>query len=433
MSADDDRRRADKTVDHDDAARIYAETLGLDEDEDEREPVDDDEELEAGPDSDDDLDDTVGESTLHDGAAPEPPLEAKRRLPVRGAVLVGLAGGLWALVAVKRCDGTEVPGPDVAITEEEPSAEEEPSLPSDDPEPAIEIETPPTPAMDGEAELDAEDAPLPPDSDPHPEPAPWTEGAREPSEVGYTVRHGGSIKNVANLFKIFHHEIQALNPGVELERSLPPNTRVVVYRKPKEGQSESIGLPSAGSLENGVPMLEGAGRQLKAIPWKTYGTANTVALLDRVLRQWAAEGHAQPVLVGNMSSRTGGRLEPHSTHQSGRDVDLGYPQKLPAGEELNWREMTAANLDFDETWALLKLIVQSGQVECIYIDRAIQKLLYDYALANGVMDKRALRKWMEYPRPTGSEGALIQHVKGHVDHMHVRFECQPDEPRCKSK
>jgi murein endopeptidase len=283
-------------------------------------------------------------------------------------------------------------------------------------------------------EIDAEDsAPLPPEADPHPEPAPWTEQARAPKEVTYTVRHGGSIKNVANLFKIFHHEIQALNPGVDLERALPPQTRVVVYRKPEGAQSESVGLPSAGSLEGGVPMPEGPGRQLKAIPWKAWATEHTVALLDRVLRQWSAEGHAQPVLVGNMSARTGGRLDPHSTHQSGRDVDLGYPQKLPAGEELNWREMSDANLDRDETWALLKLLVSSGEVEAIYIDRSIQKLLYDHAVATGLMSKRALREWMEYPRGSGTAGTLIQHVKGHIDHMHVRFECQPDEPRCKSR
>ena len=43
-------------------------------------------------------------------------------------------------------------------------------------------------------------------------------------------------------------------------------------------------------------------------------------------------------------------------------MDLGYPQKLPAGEELNWRSMTAENLDAEETWNLLKLLRSTGQV-----------------------------------------------------------------------
>ncbi len=430
MAADDDQRSDDDAVEHDDAARIYAETLGLDDEELEAEGAD--AEPDAELQSDDDLDDAGRDETLHDGAAVEA-TPAKPKLPLRGAVLVGIAGGLWTLVAVKRCDDTQPPVPEAALSQDVDAVEEEEPTPQR----AIEIETPPEPVMDAEVEIDAEadeeSAPLPPELDPHPEPATWVEQAREPKEVTYTVRHGGSIKNVANLFKIFHHEIQSLNPGVDLERTLPPQTRVVVYRKPEGARSESVGLPSAGSLEGGVPMTEGPGRQLKAIPWKSWGTAHTVALLDRVLRQWAAEGHTQPILVGNMSARTGGRLEPHSTHQSGRDVDLGYPQKLPASEELNWREMNEVNLDRDETWALLELLVQTGKVECIYIDRSIQKLLYDHAIAKGIMSKRALREWMEYPRPSGTDGTLIRHVKGHSDHLHVRFACQPDEPRCKSR
>jgi murein endopeptidase len=82
---------------------------------------------------------------------------------------------------------------------------------------------------------------------------------------------------------------------------------------------------------------------------------------------------------------------------------------------------------------LLQLLVRSGEIEHIYIDRGIQKLLYEHAVDKHLLSKGALRKWMEYPRPSGSGAALIQHVKGHTDHMHVRFRCQPDEPRCKSR
>src|SRR5690606_28045319 len=123
-------------------------------------------------------------------------------------------------------------------------------------------------------------------------------------------------------------------------------------------------------------------RRLMAIPWKSWATGHTVALLDLVLRRWAETGGNQPILVGNLSSRHGGKLEPHGTHQSGRDADLGYPQKLVPGEEHNWREMNASNLDGDGTWKLLQILVETGRVEVIYIDRQVQKLLYEHALAN---------------------------------------------------
>jgi hypothetical protein len=59
-----------------------------------------------------------------------------------------------------------------------------------------------------------------PEEPPEPEIAPgetpwveenWTEGIEAPTEVAYTVKRGGQLKNVANLFKIYHHEIVELS------------------------------------------------------------------------------------------------------------------------------------------------------------------------------------------------------------------------------
>lgn len=387
---------------------------------------------------------TEGEagSTFTGDAAP--PSGRRRAL---GPGLLVMGGGVWVLAAVMRCagpppaDSLAVPpavSGDAASTEDEaPQA----ALADDDgfsePSAEAEREAAPIPAADATREADADaDADEADDEeaalDEPTSPPSWLDDVSPPDVVHYVVRRGGSMKNVANLFKIYHHEIQALNPGVDLETELAPGTKLVVYRKKDGAASQSIGFPSSGSLEGGVPMLGGPGRELKAIPWKSWATASTVATLDRILRQWAARGSSQPVLVGNMSAREGGRLEPHSTHQSGRDVDLGYPQKLPKGEELNWREMTADNLDAEATWALLRLLRESGKVEVVFIDRKIQKLLYDHAVKQG-MSKARLRRWMEHPRSGPVSSAFIQHVAGHSDHLHVRFHCTANEPRCKSR
>ncbi len=58
--------------------------------------------------------------------------------------------------------------------------------------------------------------------------AAWAQDFKVPDKVIYTVKRGGSMKMVANLYKIFHHEIEALNPGVSLERELGPGTKLVV-------------------------------------------------------------------------------------------------------------------------------------------------------------------------------------------------------------
>lgn len=412
--------------------------MSNDETSDDELPADlpDEEALEADEDATSEGDEDPAEAVP--AAPPEPP-----RSKI-GLIMFASAGALWGLFGMMRCDAKEdTTPPSAAVTEaepadalpsvkDEPDAAPEPALPDEAPEPEPAADTPERP----DAEPDAAPEPEPLDAgdfDPRPKPASWAHDFEEPSTVKYTVRRGGTLENVANLYKIFHHEITALNPGVKLEQELPPKTAVVVYKDDGDESSQSIGLPSNGKLQGGVPMVDGPGRVMKMIGWKSFGTANTVAVLDKVLRRWADTGHRQPVLVGNMSSRSGGKLSPHSTHQSGRDVDLGYMQILPAGEELNWRLMDSRNLDAKETWALMSMLVQTGQVEVIYVDREIQKLLHDYAVKHQLMPKSALSKWMEYPSPTGSGNPVMQHVKGHADHMHVRFKCQPHEKQCQSR
>mgnify|MGYP001222473752 CR=1 FL=1 len=399
----------------------------------------------AGPDEDDPEAEREGEGEDHpgadetdeDGSDEEHEAAASEAAPARrrslGPTLFVLGAGLWVVAGALRCSAPKGPtaaidvdAPEVAVADDEAPGD-------DDDDDHVAVAPPaPVPAADDvspipEEEEDAEDelAPV--------APADWAAGAPAPDTVTYTIRRGGSAKNVANLFKIFHHEMTELNPGVDLDAELAPGTSLVVYRRPSDGVSESVGAPSAGSLVGGVPMMSGRGRELKMIPWKSYATAHTVSTLDKILDQWAARGHAQPVLVGNMSARDGGRLEPHSTHQSGRDVDISYIQRLPKGEELNWREMTQDNLDAAETWALLELLRESGTVEMVFIDRAVQKLLYDWAVEKGGKSKGQLKRWMEYPRNGPVTSAFIQHVPGHVDHIHVRFDCPKSQARCISK
>jgi murein endopeptidase len=424
--AADEPRPAERRVIH--VGRVVDEELGDDVPE-----LDDD--RDAGSDSamesdaydDEDVDDDDLDASIE---APSPAPETKR-LGLAPTLLLGGAA-LWGAVALIRCQS---PGelPTTAVPTSEIEAQPEPADVAPEDVEAVPEGQPPARKGDP-ADDDADATPSGPAGEGWPRPvrADWAEGLKMPTSVGYTIRRGGTLENVANLFKIFHHEILELNPGTTLEHELAPNTRVVVWRGNDAAASESVGFPSAGSLTDAVPMIEGRGRKLLAIPWKTWGTAETVAVLDRVLDAWAARGDVQPILVGNLSNRTGGRLEPHSTHQSGRDVDLGYPQKLAKGAELGWQEITASNLDAAETWTLLRMLVETGAVEEIYIDRSIQKLLHEHAVANESVPEESLSKWMEYPRPTGTR-ALIQHVPGHTDHLHVRIACPPGDVKCKTR
>jgi len=259
-------------------------------------------------------------------------------------------------------------------------------------------------------------------------------GARAiPTQVHYTVARGGTLEDVANLFGIYHHEITELNPGIGLREELAPDTRVVVYRAGTGGaDSESIGRPSNGELDGGVPMVEGPGRRLRPNRLKLWGTAETVARLDWVLRQWHARyPQHHDILVGNLSRRSGGKVRPHRTHQSGRDVDLSYIQLWDGVSDIHWRKMGAHNLDAAGNWLLLQLLAETEALEVIFIDYSIQKLLYEHALNEGLLTEEELGRWMQFPDGKSARDRIIRHAPGHVDHIHVRFRCSESDSRCR--
>lgn len=246
----------------------------------------------------------------------------------------------------------------------------------------------------------------------------------------YRISRGGTLRNVANLYKIHHHEVIKLNPSVDPDQDLEPTTEIVVF-KDSGRLSESVGMPHDGSIVNAVPMVDGPGRKIMAERWKTWATRSTVQQLDHVLTRWASlEPKAPPVLVGNLSARHGGPIGPHKSHQSGRDADLSYIARWDGKQPVTWQRMNADNLDAGLTWRLLKLLTQEARVEAIYMDRSIQRLLLDHAKRHGTIRATRLHQWLEVA--DNSKAALIRHVAGHVDHFHVRFACPDDNPRCRS-
>lgn len=256
----------------------------------------------------------------------------------------------------------------------------------------------------------------------------------EPEVVHYTIKSGGTARDVANRFGIFHSAMQALNPNLTLDQHLPAGSDVVVYRKDPKVESLSIGLPWQGELEGGVPMIPGPGRILYAHPFKAWGTASTIARLDYVLRQWAKRyPDAPPILVGNLSKRTGGKVRPHRSHQSGRDVDLSFISHWDGSSTPKWQVMRKDNLDAKRTWDLLQLLVETSAIDVIIIDYGVQKLLYDYAKEKALFTPEQLARWMEYPDGRGASRRIIVHAPGHDDHIHARFKCRPENTRCRSK
>lgn len=188
----------------------------------------------------------------------------------------------------------------------------------------------------------------------------------------------------------------------------------VVAETPEALGSASIGWPSNGSLFNGVQLTDSS--ELSVVDSENaWGTEETVEYLRTAVSAVCAQFPSTPPLhVGHLSARKGGPLSPHRSHQSGRDVDLGYYYV----DGSRWyRRAHAGNLDRDRTWALMRALITRTDVEMIIVDRSIQRLLREHARNLG-----ADPGWLEgLFDGRGALTPLFRHAPGHRTHFHVRF------------
>ena len=179
--------------------------------------------------------------------------------------------------------------------------------------------------------------------------------------------------------------------------------------------SMSLGAPSAGSLLNGVRAEDGPLFKIQN-PAGAFGTQETVDYLCAAIRRVQSEFPETPALaLGHISAKDGGPLQPHISHQSGRDVDISFYYR----DGSPWYSRgTKQNLDLPRTWAFVRALVIETDVDMILIDQSIQALLEDYALSTGEN-----AEWVRslFHGAGGGLRRIIRHAPGHATHLHIRF------------
>ena len=191
----------------------------------------------------------------------------------------------------------------------------------------------------------------------------------------------------------------------------------------------SIGPPSDGRLVNGVQIPPGEGWQRKRIP-SSYGTTHAITHLVAALQEFhRSSGYERDLLLGSMSRRHGGKLEGHTSHQSGRDIDIRLPLST---EHPPWFPIKPWRVDYEALWALVSALADTGEVSIIFLDYELQKALHKAAADMGV-DKSVRRRMIQWPRGNAAFSGMIRHESGHDAHIHVRFRCGPHETECVAK
>lgn len=258
--------------------------------------------------------------------------------------------------------------------------------------------------------------------------------------IEHEVASGETWWSIGDRHGVDGSDLLGYNVG-ELGRELEPGERVavwidpIVYRSivedpepdsPVRAGAHGVGDPNHGRLIAGVQIPAGEHWELR-FPKSAYGTTYAVRSLLAALDEFAAtSGYRRPIKLGTMSRPRGGQVGSHASHQSGRDLDVRLPlrESVPAG-----LQPTARRVDWLAVWHLLDAFVETGAVQVIFLDYAMQKRVRKAAEAAGVEAGR-LDELLQWPGGSGTNHAIVRHEPGHAQHMHVRFRCGPAEPEC---
>jgi penicillin-insensitive murein DD-endopeptidase len=194
------------------------------------------------------------------------------------------------------------------------------------------------------------------------------------------------------------------------------------------GGAQSIGAPNAGKLR-GAARLKGSRVLRQRKDAHSWALPELVHLLQSAAGHVAKKHKNAVLLLGDLSGRTGGPLEGHNSHQSGRDADVGFFVMNSKGKPVNVRHFVAfdnsgkgrelpwANFDEARNWTLVESLLTSDKadVHYIFITGGLRAKLLAYAARKKVSKElltRAAAAMM-----SGRDADL------HDDHMHVRIAC----------
>jgi YD repeat-containing protein len=215
-----------------------------------------------------------------------------------------------------------------------------------------------------------------------------------------------------------------------------PSVRILSFTTPRgqpvtlryKQKSRSVGRTNRGHLEDGR-CLPNQGPGFVHPGDAACGTDETVTLvlfaIGEVMRDYP---DTVPIVVGALSMPTGGKLRPHKSHRSGRDIDFGF---FRTGNEAlhHFEDIAADRIDFDKSFLLMANLIATGRVQNIFVNYALQSRLHQAARDMGYDD--AQLSWLfEYPRGRKAQAGVIRHAKGHTRHFHVRFVCPTGDSTC---
>lgn len=206
-----------------------------------------------------------------------------------------------------------------------------------------------------------------------------------------------------------------------------PARAAVSTAGPIPGPVRIIGGGAAGGCFTGGVRLPDHGPGFQTIHRDRssfWGTPQTIAGIELLAREAAADGFPT-LLVEDISRPRGGPMAPHVAHQVGLDADIALDMRArPPLDRAERNDIVLASLVRADQrgidpyrWSsrvitLLHLAATLPHIDRVLVNPAIKRQLCRQVTGD--------RSWLRFIRPW----------YGHAAHMHVHFQCPPDQPAC---
>ncbi len=201
----------------------------------------------------------------------------------------------------------------------------------------------------------------------------------------------------------------------------------------------SLGSPTTGHLVGGAHLNDAP--YLRVMPADQAGDVRwgLGALVGMIERAAQRVRHAYPgavLNVGHLSKASGGEIEQHASHESGRDADLPFYVQDARNRQIFADHMVSfhgdgtaptwpgAKFDDAKNWALVSALLEDpvARVSHIFVSAPLRLRLLGYAQHIGAPEAIRTRAAFAMVQPHGS--------LPHDDHFHVRIACPAGMTGC---
>jgi len=246
--------------------------------------------------------------------------------------------------------------------------------------------------------------------------------------IYHKVRKGDNLTKIAKKYRTTVRNLENLNRlrgnKKKAQRLMHPGKMVLV----RLGDPKDL-LEARPFLADWVQLKTQKGYNIKR-PAASYGRPWAMNLMLRAMCEFRRRNpEAGNIVVGDWSGKVGGQLGRHLSHRTGRDVDLSYFVAAKPGMK-GFARVTPSSMDVELSWELVRALLDTRQVEFIFMDWTLQKAMYEHAVSKGFPEAE-LNQIFQYPEGRRVRSGIIRWARGHDNHIHVRFRCPKDDAMCR--